>query len=138
MKTALTALSCLLLVPATAFLTVKQGSRQGFTLQAKTNEKVAEDNSRRQIIQRSVSALQFLSIATIPSVSLAVSGATDPSNKYAPEFVQTYDDFTKTDEGWQYKDVKIGAGESSLEVGDRAVFDWSGYTIGYFGRPFEA
>ena len=22
--------------------------------------------------------------------------------------------------------------------GDRVVFDWSGYTIGYFGRPFEA
>jgi hypothetical protein len=25
-----------------------------------------------------------------------------------------------------------------LKDGDRVVFDWSGYTIGYFGRPFEA
>lgn len=140
MKTAFTAvaLTCLLLVPATAFSTVKQGSRQGVSLQAKNDEKVAGDNSRRQIIQRSVSALQFLSIATIPSVSLAVSGATDMSNKSAPDFLQSYEDFTKSDEGWQFKDVKIGAGDSSLEVGDRAVFDWSGYTIGYFGRPFEA
>jgi FKBP-type peptidyl-prolyl cis-trans isomerase 2 len=23
-------------------------------------------------------------------------------------------------------------------VGDRVVFDWSRYTIGYFGRPFQA
>jgi FKBP-type peptidyl-prolyl cis-trans isomerase len=24
------------------------------------------------------------------------------------------------------------------QLGDRVVFDWSGYTIGYFGRPFQA
>ena len=23
-------------------------------------------------------------------------------------------------------------------MGDRAVYEWEGYTIGYFGRPFEA
>lgn len=138
MKTAITALTCLLLVPANAFSTVKQGNKRVSSLQAKSSEKCAGDNSRRQIIQRSVSALQFLSITTFPSVSLAVSGASDTSNKYAPEFVQSYEDFTKTDEGWQFKDVKVGAGDATLEVGDRAVFDWSGYTIGYFGRPFEA
>lgn len=66
------------------------------------------------------------------------SGAKDASNKFAPEFVQTYGDFTKTDKGWQYKDVKIGNGDVTVEKGDRVVFDWSGYTIGYFGRPFEA
>eukprot|EP00978_Attheya_sp_CCMP212_P006610 scaffold15319_cov56-Attheya_sp.AAC.5 len=36
------------------------------------------------------------------------------------------------------KDVKVGSGDVVLETGDRAVFDWSGYTSGYFGRPFEA
>jgi len=59
---------------------------------------------------------------------------------YAPKFVQSYEDFTTTAEGWSYKDVKIGsdAGGGELKDGDRVVFDWSGYTIGYFGRPFEA
>ena len=51
-------------------------------------------------------------------------------------------------EGWSYKDVKIGNSSNSgsnnghdaeeWKDGDRVVFDWSGYTIGYFGRPFEA
>jgi hypothetical protein len=71
---------------------------------------------------------------------------------YSPKFVQSYDDFITTSDGWSYKDVKIGSsttttkgniGDASgsgdtLKDGDRVVFDWSGYTIGYFGRPFEA
>jgi hypothetical protein len=59
---------------------------------------------------------------------------------YAPKFVQQYEDFTATSEGWSYKDVKDGNndGGGDLKDGDRVVFDWSGYTIGYFGRPFEA
>ena len=39
---------------------------------------------------------------------------------------------------WQYKDVTIGKSSETVEKGDRVVFDWSGYTIGYFGRPFQA
>ena len=39
---------------------------------------------------------------------------------------------------FQYKDIKIGASSrETVEAGDRVVFDWSGYTIGYFGRRFE-
>jgi len=37
--------------------------------------------------------------------------------------------------------TKANNGDASggtLKDGDRVVFDWSGYTIGYFGRPFEA
>jgi hypothetical protein len=52
---------------------------------------------------------------------------------YAPKFVQTYEDFTSTSEGWSYKDVKIGSSDGrggDLKDGDRVVFDWSGYTIG--------
>jgi FKBP-type peptidyl-prolyl cis-trans isomerase (trigger factor) len=33
--------------------------------------------------------------------------------------------------------VGDGSGEAA-SVGDRVVYDWSGYTIGYFGRPFQA
>jgi len=102
-----------------------------------TNEHVSERVSRRGIIQL-VSTLPFLKVLT-PDVSHAtVASASDTSNKYAPKFVQTYEDFTQSPEGWQYKDVKAGSGDVTIQTGDRVVFDWSGYTIGYFGRPFEA
>jgi len=75
---------------------------------------------------------------SFPSLAFSESGAADPSNKYAPEFVQSYSDFTTTPEGWKYRDVKVGTGGVAINKGDRLVYDWSGYTIGYFGRPFEA
>jgi len=98
--------------------------------------------SRRQILQKSIPMLALMTttvtaIASNPAPSHAISGALDQTNS-APDFVQKYEDFTNTAEGWQFKDAKIGTGDVSLEVGDRAVFAWSGYTIGYFGRPFEA
>ena len=40
-----------------------------------------------------------------------------------------FSDFTVTDEGWAYKEVKIGNkddGKGDLRDGDRVVFDWSG------------
>ncbi|KAG7371168.1 FKBP-type peptidyl-prolyl cis-trans isomerase [Nitzschia inconspicua] len=63
--------------------------------------------------------------------------STEEESMFAPKFVQEYADFVKTNEGWSYRDVSVGNG-ASPNVGDRVVFDWSGYTIGYFGRPFEA
>ena len=48
-----------------------------------------------------------------------------------------YPDFVATPSGLQYKDVKVGNGESP-EDGDRVVFDWEGYTIGHYGRIFQA
>lgn len=98
-----------------------------------------DEESRRHAIQRTLSTLAITSCTILnPEDALSSSGASDSSNNYAPEFVQSYSDFTKTEEGWQYKDVKLGVGDGVLQTGDRAVFDWSGYTIGYFGRPFEA
>ena len=52
--------------------------------------------------------------------------------------LQDYSDFTKTKEGWSFKDATPGKGGTAAVKGDRVVFDWSGYTIGYFGRPFQA
>mmetsp|Transcript_9883 Transcript_9883/g.12873 ORF Transcript_9883/g.12873 Transcript_9883/m.12873 type:complete len:253 (+) Transcript_9883:168-926(+) len=49
-----------------------------------------------------------------------------------------YPDFIETESGLQIRDKKIGDGEGSPTNGDRVVIDWEGYTIGYFGRPFEA
>jgi len=48
-----------------------------------------------------------------------------------------YSDFTRTPSGLLYKDAKRGDGSESPQQGDRVVVEWSGYTIGYFGRPFE-
>jgi FKBP-type peptidyl-prolyl cis-trans isomerase len=64
---------------------------------------------------------------------------TSPLDALAEEtiFLQQYDDFQLTPEGWSFREVKLGEG-ATPNKGDRVVFDWSGYTIGYFGRPFEA
>lgn len=47
-----------------------------------------------------------------------------------------YPDFVQKPSGLQYKVVKEGTG-STPAVGDRVVVDWEGYTIGYYGRPFQ-
>lgn len=48
-----------------------------------------------------------------------------------------YPDFTQyKNTGLQYKVVKEGTGALAKE-GDRVAVDWEGYTIGYYGRPFQ-
>mmetsp|Transcript_13887 Transcript_13887/g.26154 ORF Transcript_13887/g.26154 Transcript_13887/m.26154 type:complete len:292 (-) Transcript_13887:2306-3181(-) len=104
-------------------------------------EDCAPTSSRRQILEKTAFLLPMAILgasSALPSVSYAASGAADYSTDYSPEFVQQYSDFVKTEEGWQYKDIKVGTGDVVLQPGDRAVFEWSGYTIGYYGRPFEA
>ena len=39
--------------------------------------------------------------------------------------------------GLQVRDARVGAGDAVVRAGDRVVYEWEGYTIGYFGRPFE-
>jgi len=46
-------------------------------------------------------------------------------------------DYVTTPSGLQYTDVRLGEGELPAK-GDTVVIDWAGYTIGYYGRPFEA
>lgn len=61
-----------------------------------------------------------------------VAGA-EEANMFAPKFVQEYEDFQRTPEGWSFRDVTPGKSSSSgvtASPGDRVVFDWSGYTIG--------
>jgi FKBP-type peptidyl-prolyl cis-trans isomerase len=98
---------------------------------------------RRDVLQQftRISTISALAggviLATTPSRSLAAEPGTEQESMFAPKFVQEYSDFTKTNEGWSFRDVTVGTG-ASPNMGDRVVFDWSGYTIGYFGRPFEA
>jgi hypothetical protein len=67
----------------------------------------------------------------------AADAAQDTAIADAKQFVQTsYPDFTKTDAGWSYREVTAGkTGSTRAATGDRVIFEWSGYTIGYFGRP---
>lgn len=86
--------------------------------------------------------------ALLLSAQLAATAATDDSHTQQPSFCAhalthmmylscRYPDFTMTPSGLQYKDLREGSGESP-QPGDTLVVDWDGYTIGYYGRPFEA
>lgn len=48
-----------------------------------------------------------------------------------------YLDYVETNSGLQYKDLRVGNGPTPKK-GDMVVVDWDGYTIGYYGRIFEA
>ncbi|KAK4780719.1 hypothetical protein SAY87_016825 [Trapa incisa] len=48
-----------------------------------------------------------------------------------------YPDYTETESGLQYKDLRVGNG-STPKAGELVMIDWDGYTIGYYGRIFEA
>lgn len=80
----------------------------------------------------------LLSSAAVTTTTAIVAASNALPAAAADEVnLQQYEDFTKAPEGWSYRDVKVGSG-ASPSTGDRAVYEWSGYTIGYFGRPFEA
>jgi hypothetical protein len=88
----------------------------------------AAGNTRRALLLGGAAAAA--SLAVIPQIAGA--------EVETPKFVQEYADFTETKSGWRYRDMKEGSGGVMATKGDRVVFDWSGYTIGYFGRPFQA
>ena len=48
-----------------------------------------------------------------------------------------FSDYVLTESGLQFKDLRDGKGPSPKK-GDQVVVDWDGYTIGYYGRIFEA
>jgi hypothetical protein len=84
---------------------------------------------RRGMLLSTVAAAATATVATVAAMP-AIANAAEVD-------LQQYEDFTKAPEGWSYRDVNIGNGDSA-STGDRVVYEWSGYTIGYFGRPFEA
>ncbi|CAL5227439.1 g10404 [Coccomyxa viridis] len=50
---------------------------------------------------------------------------------------QRYSDYTRTESGLQFQDLRPGTGKAATS-GSQVTVDWDGYTIGYYGRPFEA
>ena len=93
-----------------------------------------DDLSRRTMIGGLVAA----AAAATGAASVVQPALAEDAEMFAPKFVQQYDDFTETASGWRYRDVQVGKPGPEIQEGDRVVFDWSGYTIGYFGRPFQA
>ena len=98
--------------------------------------------NRRSILQAASNSAALFVLLSQPAMA-AVEKKDVSTTAAEKQFIQNYPDFTQVmeDDGqtfWSYKDVKVGASGNSPKVGDRVVYEWSGYTIGYFGRPFEA
>lgn len=53
------------------------------------------------------------------------------------EGMRRYSDYVRTPSGLQYQDLRPGTGKDARD-GAQVTVDWDGYTIGYYGRPFEA
>lgn len=49
----------------------------------------------------------------------------------------SFPDYERTASGLQYKDLREGTGPVP-QMGQTVVIDWAGFTIGYYGRVFEA
>lgn len=122
----------LLTVSAQSFVSSKSSARKStFELCSQTEPENGSTSDRRQMLQQSALASVGFLLSGKPNVAVA-----EEENMFAPGFVQSYSDFTPAD-GFSFRDVSLGKGQYA-EEGDRVVFDWSGYTIGYFGRPFKA
>lgn len=95
---------------------------------------------RRQIV---LSTIGLLPVAIFDSqtneVSLASEFADMPAlrGKDYGKSKMRFPDYTETTSGLQYKDLRVGDGPTP-KAGETVVVDWDGYTIGYYGRIFEA
>lgn len=85
--------------------------------------------------------IELLSPTTKPaSAEYATSNEYMPSlegKDYGKSKYQYPDYEQRFDGALQWKTMKEGTGVT-MTAGKKAVIDWDGYTIGYYGRPFEA
>ncbi|KAE8023795.1 hypothetical protein FH972_009456 [Carpinus fangiana] len=77
--------------------------------------------------------------ASIDGIAMASEFADMPAlrGKDYGKSKMRYPDYEETESGLQYKDLRAGNGPSP-KMGETVVVDWDGYTIGYYGRIFEA
>lgn len=118
-------------------------SRSSYNVDTKLYDTPNQNINDDMSISRRAAIATTISTLAIGSTIQQAAYAADPYDAASlgeKQMLQTYEDFTPTSEGWSFKEVKIGKdiGGGEIKDGDRVVFDWSGYTIGYFGRPFEA
>ncbi|XP_021680484.2 peptidyl-prolyl cis-trans isomerase FKBP19, chloroplastic isoform X2 [Hevea brasiliensis] len=98
------------------------------------------DIGRREVVILSVGLVSgALWNASIDGVALASEFADMPAirGKDYGKSKMRYPDYTETDSGLQFKDLRVGDGPKP-KMGETVVVDWDGYTIGYYGRIFEA
>ncbi|KAG2488671.1 hypothetical protein HYH03_012832 [Edaphochlamys debaryana] len=110
---------------------------------ASPREEPSHTMARRSLLAGAALLLPAAAGAGLPAPSRATEGI----SKYEPMDAlkgkdygkprMRYKDYTETESGLQYQDLKAGDGESP-QPGDLCIVDWDGYTIGYYGRPFEA
>ncbi|KAH9658474.1 peptidyl-prolyl cis-trans isomerase FKBP19 [Citrus sinensis] len=102
--------------------------------------------SNRQVVERRrvlISSIGLLAVALFNAskdgVVLAAEFADMPAlrGKDYGKTKMRYPDYIETESGLQYKDLRQGSGPKP-KMGETVVVDWDGYTIGYYGRIFEA
>lgn len=78
-------------------------------------------------------------VACVPSPSSAGDFVTMEAikDKDYGKTPMKFSDFELSQSGVQYKDLRDGSG-AVPQTGDTCVIDWQGYTVGYYGRVFEA
>ena len=89
----------------------------------------------------SLSPLNRRSFIFSAGVTLVVPSSVFAAPERGNERLQSYPDFTPLPSGISYKDATPPGTTlrgQPAQQGDRVVYAWSGYTIGYFGRPFQA
>jgi len=118
-----------------SFLVVMAGCVFGYDGQPRLHSSSLFSKSARQVA---------VSVSTVLVGAAGVRAAQQGQLEYQPALQGLdygkprtyYPDFTQGKNGLQYKMVKEGTGRSP-SVGDKVVIDWEGYTIGYYGRPFQ-
>jgi hypothetical protein len=97
--------------------------------------------SRRQLVSVPMASIcAYLLSNVFASERALASGFADMPALRGKDYGKTkmrYADYVQTDSGLQYKDLRPGAGPAP-KIGSTVVVDWDGYTIGYYGRIFEA
>lgn len=94
---------------------------------------------RRELL---LAATAVASAAVLPggSATAAVQGFTPMSALEGKDYGKprmSDSNFVSTASGLQYNDIRVGDGKTAGK-GSNVVVDWTGVTIGYYGRPFEA
>jgi FKBP-type peptidyl-prolyl cis-trans isomerase len=108
------------------------------TLYQSAGSKEVEEATNAAINSRRNAAVSMVSAFAAGAATLFAGSEPALAEAEDYKFLQSYPDYTASPSGgWSYKDGGQGTGPTPNE-GDRVVYDWTGYTIGYFGRPFEA
>lgn len=94
---------------------------------------------RRKLLSAVTAAVTTAVLPATPALA-AVEGFTPMTALEGKDYGKSrmsYSNFVATDSGLQYNDIRVGDGKAAGK-GSNVVVDWTGVTIGYYGRPFEA